>query len=307
MEEAAPTKEEQRPDLTFTKEELEILMKARQARAAEPSPKRSESEELNWHHFLESLAAEEIEFGDLDPQFQQTLRTDVQARKNFLNLNLTAPEVQHFNTDSGNMEKLDLRKKRPFNSITEVHILAASEEKMKEAMMQYHQDTFPPKSQQSGVSWECLAAMHTNTSTTDSSVMRLEFTTEIARNEFFQDMRNTKNVWLIHGKEYGKAKVENDIPTSDRLALQPNYTLLDLFQGILPADMKGSNGELQSDRATLQVWPDKNASTQQQLAQVPFTYWTTGSQDIMYASCSLWRTTLKRSRFHSPNATNFGA
>jgi hypothetical protein len=119
-------------------------MKARQARAAEPSPKRSKSEELDWHHFLESLAAKEIEFGDLDPQFQQTLRTDVQARKDFLDLNLTAPEVQHFNTDSGNMEKLDLRKKRPFNSITEVHILAASEEKMKEAMMQYHQDTFLP-------------------------------------------------------------------------------------------------------------------------------------------------------------------
>ena len=110
MEEAAPTKEEQRPDLTLTKEELEILMKARQARAAEPSPKRSKSEELDWHHLLESLAAKEIEFGDLDPQFQQTLRTDVQAqaRKDFLDLNLTATEVQHFNTDSGNMEKLEL-------------------------------------------------------------------------------------------------------------------------------------------------------------------------------------------------------
>ena len=157
-----------------------------------------------------------------------------------------------------------------------------------------------------------MLGCHAYTSlTTDSSVMRLEFTTEIARNEFFQHMRNTKNVWLIHGKEYGKAKVENDIPTSDRLAPQPNYTLLDLFQGILPADMKGSNGELQSDRATLQVWPDKNSSTYSTAAsagtKVPYTYRTTGSQDIMYASCSLWRTTLKRSRFHSPNATNFGA
>jgi hypothetical protein len=337
MEEAAPTKEEQRPDLTLTKEELEMVMKARQARAAEPSPKRSKSEEPDWQQFLESLAAKDIEFGDLDPQFQQTLKTDVQARKDFLDLNLTAPEVQHFNTDSGKMEKLDLSKKRPFNSITEVPILATSEEKIKEAMMQYHQDTFLPnlnalidnchkiyhntvhelyynqlkvdmidsrlktlearfgnKSllikglpahgynrtelernvwhyfQKSGVSWDCLAAMHTHTLTTDSSVMRLEFTTEIARNEFFQHMRNTKNVWLIHGKEYGKAKVENDIPTSDRLALQPYYTLLDLFQDILPADMKGSNGELQSDRATLQIWPDKNASTQQLLAQVTY-------------------------------------
>ena len=68
--------------------------------------------------------------------------------------------------------------------------------------------------------------------------MCLEFTTEIARNEFFQHTRNTKNVWLIHGEEYGKAKVENDIPTSERLVLQPYYTLLDLFQDILPADMK---------------------------------------------------------------------
>ena len=42
------------------------------------------------------------------------------------------------------MEKLDLSKKRPFNSITEVPILATSEEKIKEAMMQYHQDTFLP-------------------------------------------------------------------------------------------------------------------------------------------------------------------
>ena len=76
-------------------------------------------------------------------------------------------------------------------------------------------------------------------------------------------MRSSKNIWLIHGKEYGKAKVENDIPTSDRLALQPYCTLLDLFQGILPADMKGSNGELQTDR-------DKNATTQQLLAQVTY-------------------------------------
>jgi len=144
MEEAAPTKEEQRPDLTLTKEELEMVMKARQARAAEPSPKRSKSEEPDWQQFLESLAAKDIEFGDLDPQFQQTLKTDVQARKDFLDLNLTAPEVQHFNTDSGKMEKLDLSKKRPFNSITEVPILATSEEKIKEAMMQYHQDTFLP-------------------------------------------------------------------------------------------------------------------------------------------------------------------
>jgi hypothetical protein len=30
MEEAAPAKEEQRPDLTLTKEELEMVMKARQ-------------------------------------------------------------------------------------------------------------------------------------------------------------------------------------------------------------------------------------------------------------------------------------
>lgn len=100
--------------------------------------------------------------------------------------------------------------------------------------------------------------------------MCLEFTTEIARNDFFQHTRNTKNVWLVHGKEYGKAKVENDIPTSERLALQPYYTLLDLFQDILPADMKGSNAELQSDRATLQTRPDKNASTQQLLAQVTY-------------------------------------
>ena len=235
------------------------------------------------------------------------------------------------------MEKLDLSKKRPFNSITEVPILATSEEKIKEAMMQYHQDTFLPnlnalidncrkfyhntihelyynqlkvdmmdsrlktlearfgnKSllikglpahghnrtelernvwhyfQKSGVSWECLAAMSTHTLKTDGSVMRLEFTTEIVSNEFFQHMRNTKNAWLIHGKEYGKAKVKNDIRTSDRLSLQPYYALLDLSQGILPADMKGSNGELQSDRATLQIRLDKNASTPQLLAQVTY-------------------------------------
>ena len=100
MDEAVPTKEEQRSDFTLTKEELEMVMKARQARAAEPSPKRSMSEEPDGHKFLESLAAKDIEFGDLDPQFQQTLKTDEQARKDFLDLNLTAPEVQHFNTDS---------------------------------------------------------------------------------------------------------------------------------------------------------------------------------------------------------------
>lgn len=112
--------------------------------------------------------------------------------------------------------------------------------------------------------------MHTHTLSTSNSIMRLEFLTEMQKNQFFHHMRTTKNVWRIWGEDYGKAKVEHDISTDDRLAQQPFYTILDILPKILDTDMVGQHNELQSDRNTLQIWPDKNSKEQKLLSQVVY-------------------------------------
>ena len=112
--------------------------------------------------------------------------------------------------------------------------------------------------------FSCVAAMHTHVVTSSSSIMRLELTTEEQRRQLFQAMRTSKQMWRLPDYEE-KAKVEQDLPTDERIALQPYYAMLDILQQLGPA---GAHGELQADRNTLQIWRDKAQTPCPLLAQV---------------------------------------
>ena len=318
------------------KQQAEISSKASTAIGPSP-PKKSKSEDADWTQFLESLAERDIELMELDPQLRQTLKENPQAWKDFQQLHLKDPNVQHFNPETGAIENLNMAKKRLFDHVDQPPTLDKAENEIKEAMIQYHSGTVLPNfqalyqachefylntthelyyaqmkqdmvdtrlkalearqsnktvllkglpahgynktqlennvfhfMQRAGLDWECLASMHTHTLSTSSSIMRLEFMTEMQKNQFFQHMRTTKNVWRIWGEDHGKAKVEHDISTDDRLAQQPFYTVLDILPKILDSTMVGQHNELQSDRNTLQVWPDKNSTDQKLLSQVVY-------------------------------------
>eukprot|EP00435_Cladocopium_sp_Y103_P004638 s7223_g1.t1 len=107
--------------------------------------------------------------------------------------------------------------------------------------------------------FSCVAAMHTHLVNSSSSIMRLEQTTEEQRRQLFQAMRTSKQMWRMPIQQQDQyyeeiAKVEQDLPTDERIAPQPYYTMMDVLQKISPA---GANGELQTDRNTLQIWGDK--------------------------------------------------
>ena len=65
----------------------------------------------------EELAERDIELMDLDPQLRQTLKENPQARKDFQQLHLKDPNVQHFNTETGAIEDLNMSKKRLFDHV----------------------------------------------------------------------------------------------------------------------------------------------------------------------------------------------
>ena len=334
---------EKEDKISITKEEYDRLKQQAEASSKASSaigpspPKKSKSEDTDWAQFMETLAERDIELMDLDPQLRQTLKENPQARKDFQQLHLKDPNVQHFNPETGAIEDLNMAKKRLFDHVDQPPTLDKAENEIKEAMIQYHSGTVLPNfqalyqachefylntthelyysqmkqdmvdtrlkalearqsnktvlvkglpahgynktqlennvyhfMQRAGLEWECLASMHTHTLSTSNSIMRLEFMTEMQKNQFFQHMRTTKNIWRIWGEDYGKAKVEHDISTDDRLAQQPFYTILDILPKILDTDMVGQHNELQSDRNTLQIWPDKNSKEQKLLSQVVY-------------------------------------
>ena len=336
----APETEESKTSrqITISKEEYDKLLKAASCSDAQPPNKRSRSvESPQWDSFLEALAAKDLELMDLDPQLQEKLRTDAQARADFLNLSLATPNVNYFNPETGAMEAMDLTKKRLFEEISADPTLDGSEEKIREAMLCYHQQTMLPNLnqlvqacqsfyqhtthelyynqlkqdivdtrlraleaqqhakccllrglpahgynrtqlennlwkffQKAQIEWDCLASMTTHVFSSTASIMRVEFTTDMKRNVFFNFMRQNRNHWYLNGEDHGRVRIETDINTDDRLSVQPYYTMLDIWGSILPSDMIGPNGELQADRNSLQIWPGKAASSQQLLSQVAY-------------------------------------
>ena len=285
--------------------------------------------------FVDSLAARDIEWMDLDPQLRHLLQHDPAARKDFQMMQLTPDTAQAYDPAKKTFTTLDLSRKRIFTDqedlVAKTPTLQIPEESIKSAMLEYHQQSFLPSMDKlwktcqefyvntvaetqyvqlnmdmhstrlrsleqsranrtvllkglpalgysrasleknvnyflskASLDFSCVAAMHTHLISSSSSIMRLELITEEQKRQLFQAMRNSRQMWRL-GQYEAKAKVEQDLPTDDRIALQPFYTMLDILQKVAPA---GPNGELQTDRNTLQVWADKAQVPCPLLAQV---------------------------------------
>ena len=131
---------------TVTAEELELLRQFRASSSRTTSPPKKAKTEKGWSDFLQTLSAKNIELSDLYYSLQQELQASEQARIDFLALNLTTPDTLHFDPEQGSYQKLDLTKKRPFKDIQSIELptLEVQEAQIKDAMMQYHQNTFMP-------------------------------------------------------------------------------------------------------------------------------------------------------------------
>ena len=131
---------------TVTAEELELLRQFRASSSRTTSPPKKAKTEQGWSDLLQALSAKNIELSDLDYSLQQELQASEQARIDFLALNLTTPGTLHYDPEQGSYQKLDLTKKKPFNDIQSIELptLQVQEAQIKDARMQYHQNTFMP-------------------------------------------------------------------------------------------------------------------------------------------------------------------
>ena len=83
--------------------------------------------------------------------------------------------------------------------------------------------------QGAGLQWADIAALHNHMVTTHSSVARVEFITETQAQQFRDFMRQNRRYWKSPNLPDCKIRVEQDLPTDDRLATQPFYALIDLL------------------------------------------------------------------------------
>ena len=334
---ATPAEPPATGDLQLTPEEINLI-KARRAQREDSPTKKPKQEEKptseEWKTFLEALSAKNFELGDLDPQLCNLLKTSKEARDDFLALNLLSDDTQHFDEQTGTLQKLNLSKKRPFEAT--LPTLELQEQNIEEAMRQYHQTTVLPSfqvlwdackqfyanttlenhfaqlrldmqdsrlttlearlgrrsvllkglpawgvkkstldynihywCQQAGLDPSCIASMTSHLVDRDTAILRLEFMTEQQRNAFTQHCKGVKCEWQINYQRY-KMRTEPDITSSDRIAKQPFYALLEILREILPASEKGWNGELDADINTLQIFPFRTATSRQLLAQISY-------------------------------------
>ena len=148
--------------LQLTPEETNIIKARRAAREDSPTKKCKQEQAPTadeWRQFLDALAAKNFELGDLDPQLCNLLTTSEEARDDFLALNLLFDDTQHFDQQTGTLQKLNLSKKRPFESTWPT--LEVQEQNIEDAMRQYHQSTVLPSFQ---VLWYACKQFYANTS-----------------------------------------------------------------------------------------------------------------------------------------------
>ena len=128
---------------TVTAEELELLRQFRASSSRTTSPPKKAKTEKGWSDFLQTLSAKNIELSDLYYSLQQELQASEQAR---IDLNLTTPDTLHCHPEQGSYQKLDLTIRRPFKDIQSIELptLEVQEDQIKDAMMQYHQNTVMP-------------------------------------------------------------------------------------------------------------------------------------------------------------------
>ena len=109
-----------------------------------------------------------------------------------------------------------------------------------------------------------VCALHNHLVTSTSAVVRVEFLSELKAQQFLNYMRNSKKYWKTPDNSDTRLRAEQDVPTDDRLSMQPFHTLLDIL------------GELEDEpdfqvwRQTLQIWSSKKATDQRMLAQVAY-------------------------------------
>ena len=123
--------------------------------------------------------------------------------------------------------------------------------------------------QQAGLDPSSIASMTSHLVDQRSTIVRLEFMTETQRNAFNQHCKGVKCEWNINYQRL-KMRPEPDITSSDRIAKQPFYALLENFREILPTGEKGWNGELDADINTLQIYPFRTATSRTLLSQVSY-------------------------------------
>ena len=113
---------------------------------------------------------------------------------------------------------------------------------------------------QAGLEPSSVTSMTSHLVDQGSSLVRLEFLTEMQRNTFNQHCKGVKCEWNINYQKC-KMRAEPDITSSDRIAQQPFHALLGIFREILPRNEKGRNGEFDADVNALQIYPFHTAAS----------------------------------------------
>ena len=109
-----------------------------------------------------------------------------------------------------------------------------------------------------------VCTLHNHLVTSTSAVVRVEFISEPKAQQFLNYMRNSKKYWKTPDNSDTRLRAEQDVPTDDRLSMQPFHTLLDILSEL------EDETDFQVWRQTLQIWSSKKATTQRMLAQVAY-------------------------------------
>ena len=109
-----------------------------------------------------------------------------------------------------------------------------------------------------------VCALHNHLLTSSSAVVRVEFLSEIKAQQFLSYMRNSKKYWKTPDNADTRLRAEQDVPTDDRLSMQPFHALLDILSEL------EDETDFQVWRQTLQIWSSRKATAQRMLAQVAY-------------------------------------
>ena len=83
--------------------------------------------------------------------------------------------------------------------------------------------------QGAGLKDDDVTALHNHLVTSASAVVRVEFLSEIKAQQFLAYMRNSKKYWKVPDQSDTRLRAEQDVPTEDRISMQPFHALLDIL------------------------------------------------------------------------------
>lgn len=299
-----------------------------------PPKKQRTADEEDLAEFERKLTELDINFGDLDPELQNRLRSSTSSRKDFLAIHSTD---RCYNPEDGTWMPQAIAKKREFGAITgrDVPDITA-EANVQAAMMKYHEKSILPSLDQlyqccdgfykmaqhefaltqyslerqaaqiqtlerartnktvllmdlppiyskkvldnnmqyylqlANLSWDTVAAVHNHMVTSHTSVVRVEFITEMQAMTFRDSMRQGRRYWRTGDGNDVKLRVEADLPTDDRISMQPYYALLDILAELVAEAANEDNVSLQTWRQTLQIWTPRGEEPKVLLGQISY-------------------------------------